>query len=190
MVGTSNFGSWNGHWYDAWFSFFGLWKPTFLYKVCWGRVAHCLRSTVRSLPSFGQRLPSRPTGWEFWGSSGNEVLVTWALMAGWWFQTCFMFHFIYGMSSQPHWLINSFQDGYSTWLFAFPALRKLDTNRHLVKVDSTVYPLNVACVRWCCFNTIERERGKEKQSLWQQRNRQKQTHLRCPSLISWKTTHW
>ena len=42
-------------------------------------------------------------------------------MAGWWFQTCFMFHFIYiyiyvyGMSSQPHWRsLHIFQDGWST----------------------------------------------------------------------------
>ena len=27
---------------------------------------------------------------------------------GWWFQTFFIFHFIYGMSSQPHWRSPSF----------------------------------------------------------------------------------
>ena len=53
---------------------------------------------------FRPKTAFKTDGLGIWGSSGNEVLVTWALMAGWWFQTCFMFHFIYGMSSQPHWL--------------------------------------------------------------------------------------
>ena len=58
-------------------------------------------------------------------SDGNEVRpilehhswwgrVQLGLRWGWWFQTCFIFHFIYGMSSFP--VTNSiiFQDGYCT----------------------------------------------------------------------------
>ena len=79
--------------------------------------------------------------------------------ADWWFQTCFMFHFIYGMSSQPHWLINSFQDGYSTWLFAFPALRKLDTNRHTSwkLIALCIHSMSHACDDAVSIQVRERE---------------------------------
>ena len=30
------------------------------------------------------------------------------LLTGWWFQICVIFHFIYGMSSQPHWRTHIF----------------------------------------------------------------------------------
>ena len=48
-----------------------------------------------------------PGPWE-----GEPPWETDSQITGWWFQTCFFFHFIYGMSSFP--LTHIFQDCYCT----------------------------------------------------------------------------
>ena len=44
----------------------------------------------------------------------NPHLLMVQTSSGWWFGSFFIFHFIYGMSSQPHWRTQIFQDGYCT----------------------------------------------------------------------------
>ena len=37
----------------------------------------------------------------------------WKTIAGWWFQRCFMFHFIYGIILPSHWRTHIFEDGWN-----------------------------------------------------------------------------
>ena len=60
-------------------------------------------------------------------------------LAAWWFQTFFIFHFIYGMSSFP--LTHIFQDGYGTTSqFAF----FLTSGRHRLRHGSTGAAVGIA----------------------------------------------
>ena len=90
--------------FDMWFPFVSRWFPRKVVQVSGGHVRHASAAGATGHPyhahqhALGEAYRQDRSLAEKW-KAGDWVVETWG--TGWWLQTFFIFHFIYGMSSFP-----------------------------------------------------------------------------------------